>query len=104
MINQKQHQTPCGVRACQPSEALLKSVEKLPFSRMNRPLLHAFASAGLLCSTELRAQAVQPEGVLPTVVIEGSLLPAYMAGSLSSPKYTRPITEIAQTITVLPKQ
>ncbi len=71
---------------------------------MNGALLHAFASAGLLFSTELRAQAVPPDAAIPAVVIEGSLLPNYMAGSLSSPKYTRPITDIAQTITVLPKQ
>jgi catecholate siderophore receptor len=92
------------MQACQPSEGLLKSIEKLRFSRMNGALLHAFASAGLLFSTELRAQAVPPDAAIPAVVIEGSLLPNYMAGSLSSPKYTRPITDIAQTITVLPKQ
>lgn len=82
----------------------MKSVEKSRFNRLDKTLLQALASAGLLCSTELRAETVQAGAVLPEVVIEGALLPAYMTGSLASPKYTRPITDIAQTITVLPKQ
>jgi catecholate siderophore receptor len=92
----------------QPERPLLKSIEKLRFSPTNGALLHAFASAGLLWSTQVHAQqgpaeTVKNETAIPKVVIEGAL-PAYMADPLSSPKYTRPITEIAQTITLLPQQ
>jgi catecholate siderophore receptor len=40
---------------------------------------------------------------LPTVVVQGELIPDYKPESLSSPKYTEPLRDIPQTITVIPK-
>ncbi|HKS37492.1 MAG TPA: TonB-dependent siderophore receptor [Verrucomicrobiae bacterium] len=40
---------------------------------------------------------------LPTVVVKGQAEPAYNSGTLSSPKYTEPLRDIPQTITVIPR-
>src|SRR5688572_30798536 len=40
---------------------------------------------------------------LPAVVVKGQLIPDYKPEALSSPKYTEPLRDIPQTITLIPR-
>jgi catecholate siderophore receptor len=77
----------------------LKSLPVLPLNRFHLAVLQACASASLLYSTGAIAQTELVE-----VLVEGATLPPYIGGALSSPKYTRPLTDVPQTITVIPEQ
>ncbi|MEB0135873.1 TonB-dependent siderophore receptor [Actimicrobium sp. CCC2.4] len=52
----------------------------------------------------LYATGAAAQTELVEVLVEGTSLPPYVGGALSSPKYTRPLADLPQTITVIPDQ
>ena len=50
-----------------------------------------------------KAEEAKPEADLPAVVVEDSLQGSYKPEKVNTPKYTEPLVNVPQTITVIPK-